>query len=145
MLPLMTRRQRGPSGQVLIAGLGTDTAAVRRLAENLPADAYGHVLLEDAPARPLRTPDRVSVHLMPSDSSVPGARLAQALGAWAGEWLADGEHGLHEQHQLRIGGRGSRPVDLVRAVLVEECCGHVAHLTMPVALLPIHQPQAVRA
>ncbi|MCD2443967.1 siderophore-interacting protein [Agromyces sp. SYSU K20354] len=86
----------GAARTVLIAGDETAVPAVSAILEQLPADARGVAFLEVPEARDaldVRAPEGVDVRWLPRDSSSDktdeyGARLVEAVRAWADEWAA---------------------------------------------------------
>ena len=92
---MRSHRRRYPLRHVLIAGGIADLPDIRHELAQLPADAYGQVLVEvplgmELPE--LVRPARVSVHRLDHIATVEptagaGTVLAAAVDAWLSEWL----------------------------------------------------------
>jgi NADPH-dependent ferric siderophore reductase len=85
----------GTARTLLIAGDETAVPAMSTILEQLPADARGAVFLEvpeTADARSLAAPPGVDVRWLARDSGSDayGARLVEAVTAWADAWAAAG-------------------------------------------------------
>ncbi|KRC58500.1 hypothetical protein ASE14_18125 [Agromyces sp. Root81] len=89
----------GAAGTLLIAGDETAVPAVGAILEQLPDDSRGAVFLEvpeAADALELRGPSGVAVHWLARDAAAHGhdgepgygARLVEAVTAWADAWVA---------------------------------------------------------
>lgn len=74
-------------GLALAAGLASSLPEIQAWASELPADAYGQVLIESREALPeVATPAGVTVHRVPLGLEA-GESLARAVTAWFDEWV----------------------------------------------------------
>jgi hypothetical protein len=117
---MRSHRRRHPVPHVLIAGDAGDLDAIGRLLGELPADAYGQVIVEADVLPVLATPARVTVScLTPAarpDGQQPlvlaarGTLLLEAVRGWVAEWMPE-ELDDDRSVALWVGGRANPRVD----------------------------------
>ncbi|WP_424936143.1 MULTISPECIES: SIP domain-containing protein [Bacteria] len=123
----------------LLAGVTSDAPFLGRLLAALPDDGFGQVLIEGTGPSALRGwpgPAGISAHwvrqdLVPArDGRLPGpgAVLADAVRAWAAEWLPEPGTARPLPYTVWIGGAGCPPMDdLCRELLRDHPWLHLHH------------------
>ena len=119
---MRSHRRRHPLRHVLIAGGVADLPDIRHELAQLPADAYGQVLVEvplGVELHELVRPARVSVHRLDHIATIEPMTdgrsvLAAAVDAWLSEWLPAEPEGDREV-TLWISGaaRAVAPLDVL--------------------------------
>lgn len=126
---MRSHRRRQPIEHVLIAGGVDDFDAIAEIAANLPAHAYGQILIESTGAMaPLfDVPARVTVQTISAPvteaghdgTAVLAARstsLASVVNTWLGEWLP-AEPDADRSFSLWLGGKSDAEMNLLAEFL----------------------------
>lgn len=110
-----------PRAHFLIAGEGSDRAAVRGAIERLPVDAYGQVFVEVASGIQVErwpTPRGVSITWLFRDAAaargrpaVRGALIERAVTAWVAEWMPGPASGREIPYVMWLGCASSTRID----------------------------------